>query len=72
MKVKVSETTKQVVQDALNGSRIVAEDVYYFCTPTAPGRGWFETDLSICKLYCNFLPRSTFFNSGWAICTWIR
>ena len=43
--VKVSETTKQVVQDALSGSRIVEEDVYYFCTPTAPGRGWFETDL---------------------------
>lgn len=44
-KVKVSETTKQVVQDALNGSRIIGEDAYYFCTPTAPGKGWFETDL---------------------------
>jgi len=43
--VKVSETTKQVVQDALNGSRIIGEDAYYFCTPTAPGKGWFETDL---------------------------
>jgi len=43
--VKVSETTKQVVQDALNGSRIIGEDALYFCTPTAPGRGWFETDL---------------------------
>jgi len=43
--VTVSETTKQVVQDALNGGRIVGEDAYYFCTPTAPGKGWFETDL---------------------------
>jgi len=43
--IKVTETAKQVVQDALNGSRIVENDVYYFCTPTAPGKGWFETDL---------------------------
>ena len=43
--VTVSETTKQVVQDALNGSRMIGEDAYYFCTPTAPGKGWFETDL---------------------------
>ena len=44
-KVKVSETAKQVVKDALNGARIVDEDALYFCTPTAPGKGWFETDL---------------------------
>jgi len=44
-KVEVSETAKQVVQDALNGARIVDEDALYFCTPTAPGKGWFETDL---------------------------
>ena len=44
-KVKVTELTKQVVQDALSGYRMVERDVYYFCTPTAPGRGWFETDL---------------------------
>jgi len=43
--VKVSETAKQVVQDALNGARILEEDALYFCTPTAPGKGWFETDL---------------------------
>lgn len=43
--VKVSETAKQVVQDALNGARILDEDALYFCTPTAPGKGWFETDL---------------------------
>jgi len=43
--VTVSETTKQVVRDALAGSRIIGEDAYYFCTPTAPGKGWFETDL---------------------------
>ena len=43
--VTVSETAKQVVQDALNGARIVGEDALYFCTPTAPGKGWFETDL---------------------------
>lgn len=43
--VTVSETAKQVVQDALNGARIVDEDALYFCTPTAPGKGWFETDL---------------------------
>ena len=44
-KVKVSETARQVVKDALNGARIVDEDALYFCTPTAPGKGWFETDL---------------------------
>lgn len=44
-KVKVTELTKQVVEDALSGYRMVERDVYYFCTPTAPGRGWFETDL---------------------------
>ena len=44
-KVKVSETAKQVVQDALNGARLLGEDALYFCTPTAPGKGWFETDL---------------------------
>ena len=43
--VKVSDTAKQVVQDALNGARILGEDALYFCTPTAPGKGWFETDL---------------------------
>lgn len=43
--VKVSETAKQVVADALNGARILDEDALYFCTPTAPGKGWFETDL---------------------------
>ena len=43
--VPVTKTTKQVVQDALNGSRIIGEDALYFCTPTAPGRGWCETDL---------------------------
>ncbi len=43
--VTVSETAKQVVEDALNGARILGEDVFYFCTPTAPGKGWFETDL---------------------------
>jgi len=43
--VTVSETAKQVVQDALNGARILDEDALYFCTPTAPGKGWFETDL---------------------------
>jgi len=43
--VKVSETAKQVVNDALNGARILDEDALYFCTPTAPGKGWFETDL---------------------------
>jgi len=44
-KVTVSETAKQVVKDALNGARILGEDALYFCTPTAPGKGWFETDL---------------------------
>ena len=44
-KVKVSELTKQVIEDALAGYRMVERDVYYFCTPTAPGKGWFETDL---------------------------
>lgn len=43
--VTVSDTAKQVVQDALNGARILEEDALYFCTPTAPGKGWFETDL---------------------------
>ena len=43
--VTVSDTAKQVVQDALNGARILDEDALYFCTPTAPGKGWFETDL---------------------------
>ena len=44
-KVKITELTKQVIQDALSGYRMVERDVYYFCTPTAPGKGWFETDL---------------------------
>lgn len=44
-KVVVSDTAKQVVQDALNGARILGRDALYFCTPTAPGKGWFETDL---------------------------
>lgn len=44
-KVKVTDLTKEVVQDALLGYRMVERDVYYFCTPTAPGKGWFETDL---------------------------
>lgn len=44
-KVKVSDLTKQVVKDALAGYRMIERDVYYFCTPTAPGKGWFETDL---------------------------
>ena len=43
--IKVSETTKKVVADALNGSRIIGEDALYFCTPTAPGKGWFERAL---------------------------
>ena len=43
--VTVSDTAKQVVEDALNGARIIGEDAFYFCTPTAPGKGWFETDL---------------------------
>lgn len=43
--VTVSDTAKQVVQDALSGARIVEEGAYYFCTPTAPGKGWFETSL---------------------------
>lgn len=43
--VKVSDTAKQVVEDALNGARILDEDALYFCTPTAPGKGWFETSL---------------------------
>lgn len=44
-KVKVTDLTKQVIEDALSGYRMVERDVYYFCTPTAPGKGWFETDL---------------------------
>jgi spore germination cell wall hydrolase CwlJ-like protein len=44
-KVKVTDLTKEVIQDALAGYRMVERDVYYFCTPTAPGKGWFETDL---------------------------
>lgn len=43
--VTVSDGAKQVVEDALNGARLVEEDALYFCTPTAPGKGWFETDL---------------------------
>jgi len=43
--VTVSDTAKQVVADALNGARILDEDALYFCTPTAPGKGWFETSL---------------------------
>ena len=43
--VKVSDTAKQVVADALNGARLLDEDALYFCTPTAPGKGWFETSL---------------------------
>lgn len=44
-KVKVSETTKEAVKDALEGKRIIGKEALYFCTPTAPGKGWFETDL---------------------------
>lgn len=44
-KVKVTDLTKEVIEDALNGYRIVGRDALYFCTPTAPGKGWFETDL---------------------------
>lgn len=43
--VKVSETAKQVVEDALNGARLIGEDALYFCTPTASGKGWFERAL---------------------------
>ena len=42
--VKVTELTKQVVADAINGARAVPDDAYYFCTPRA-GKGWFETAL---------------------------
>lgn len=43
--VKVSDTAKQVVEDALNGARLIGEDALYFCTPTASGKGWFERAL---------------------------
>lgn len=43
--VKVSDTAKQVVEDALNGARLIGEDALYFCTPTANGKGWFERAL---------------------------
>lgn len=43
--VKVSDTAKQVVSDALDGARLIGEDALYFCTPTASGKGWFETAL---------------------------
>ena len=43
--IKVSDTAKKVVSDALNGARLIGEDALYFCTPTASGKGWFETAL---------------------------
>jgi len=43
--VTVSDTCRQVVADALSGSRIIGQDALYFCTPTASGKGWFETAL---------------------------
>ena len=43
--VKVSDTAKQVVENALNGARLIGEDALYFCTPTANGKGWFERAL---------------------------
>jgi len=43
--VTVSETCRQVVQDVLGGARIIGQDALYFCTPTASGKGWFETAL---------------------------
>ena len=43
--IKVSDTARKVVSDALNGARIIGEDALYFCTPTASGKGWFETAL---------------------------
>lgn len=43
--VKVNDTAKQVVEDALNGARLIGEDALYFCTPTASGKGWFERAL---------------------------
>jgi spore germination cell wall hydrolase CwlJ-like protein len=44
--VKVNETTKKVVQDALSGKKVVPDTALYFCTPTAPGRGWFNRALN--------------------------
>ncbi|MBP3284791.1 MAG: cell wall hydrolase [Clostridia bacterium] len=43
--VTVSDSCKQVVQDVLSGARIIGQDALYFCTPTASGKGWFETAL---------------------------
>lgn len=43
-RVKVSELTKQVVADAINGARVVPKDALYFCTPKA-GKGWFDSAL---------------------------
>jgi len=43
--VTVSDTCRQVVADALSGARIIGQDALYFCTPTASGKGWFETAL---------------------------
>lgn len=43
--IRVTDTARQVVEDALNGARLVGEDALYFCTPTASGKGWFETAL---------------------------
>ena len=43
--VEVSDTARQVVEDALNGARLIGEDALYFCTPTANGKGWFERAL---------------------------
>lgn len=43
--VRVSDTAKRVVKDALDGARLIGEDALYFCTPTASGKGWFETAL---------------------------
>lgn len=43
--IRVTDIAKQVVEDALNGARLLGEDALYFCTPTASGKGWFETAL---------------------------
>lgn len=43
--IRVTDTARQVVEDALSGARLLEEDALYFCTPTASGKGWFETAL---------------------------
>lgn len=43
--IRVTDTARQVVEDALDGVRLLGEDALYFCTPTASGKGWFETAL---------------------------